>query len=170
MRNTRAFSLVCSVFVAAGVGCSPNGGSDLSKARADAEAARAEVTSLRSELESLRSESARAKADDARARDLKQARLVAEGFLAAITRPNVDQLHGFCTPGQQKRINTVTLPPGKVSWSIDTEAIGADGRETAFKGQFVSSAGKQPFVVLVIKFANAGRDRWLVDAFSVSGV
>jgi hypothetical protein len=169
MRNKRAFSLVCSVFVAAGVGCSPNGGSDLSKARADAEAARAEVVSLRSELDSL-SEAARAKAADAQARDLKQARLVAEGFLAAITRQNIDQLHGFCTPEQRKRIGTITLPPGKVSWSIETDSIGSNGREAAFKGHFDSSQGKQQFVVLVIKFTDAGQDRWLVDAFSVSGI
>jgi hypothetical protein len=165
--------LACAVV---GAGCSRNAASDLSRAQADAEAARVEAASLRAELtrtraelDALRGESAGAKGPDGGADDRKQARLVAEGFLTAITRPSVEQLHGFCTPAQRKRVDTITLPPGKVSWSIESEAIGAGGREATFKGQFDSQTGKQTFIVLVIKFADAGQDRWLVDAFSVGG-
>jgi len=177
MRPFVSLPLAFLAFTAVGVGCSQNSASELAAAKADAEAARAEVASLRTELskekaelESFRGEYSRLKAAGASAKEPTQARLVAEGFLTAMTRPSVDQLHGFCTPDQRRRIDLITLPPSPVSWSIESAAIGESGREATFKGKFNSSAGKQDFVVLVIKTSAAGQERWLVDAFSVGGV
>ena len=110
-----------------------------------------------------------AKQTDERVSDLRQARFVAEGFLTALTKPNVEQSHGFCTPAHRKRVATITLPAGKVMWTIDKEAMAANGREASFSGYFDSSAGKQGLVVLVIKTMDAGQERWLVDACSIGG-
>lgn len=165
MRVLIALCLVCLVCILVGAGCTQNSATELAKAKEEAEAARGEVASLRADLAK-----ARADLDSLRGgSDLKQARFVAEGFLTAITKPSVDQAHGFCTPDQRRRVATITIPPGKLLWSIDTEGVAANGREATFKGSFDTSMGKQTFVVLVIKVADKGQDRWLVDAFSVSG-
>jgi hypothetical protein len=117
--------LVISATFVAGLGCNSNSSAELAKARADAEAARAEAATLRSEFESLRAKSDPFNRD----RDLKLARSVAEGFLHALLQPNVDELHGFCTPDEQKRANVLTVPKGKVSFAINGELMGVNGRE-----------------------------------------
>ena len=154
-------------------GCSTNNDAELSRAREIANSARDESVALRlelgranAELELLRGKSANEKVKDWE-RDLKLARSIAEGFLTALAKPNVDELHGFCTPEERKRATLITIPNGKVTWSIENDAMASSNREATFKGHIDSSAGRQPFVVLVILFNDSGRDRWLVDAVSI---
>jgi outer membrane murein-binding lipoprotein Lpp len=170
MSRSRFTSMLVLMWAVIGAGCSSR--SELAKADAEAEAARAETASLRSDLdkakaevEALREAAAKAKAKDLD-RDLKMARTIGEGFMTAVMKPNVDQLHGFCTPAERQRATLITVPQGKNSWSIDSELMGSSGREATFKGHIEWSGGRQEFVLLVILFNDSGHDRWLVDGAS----
>ncbi len=162
-----------SLLLLLAVGCAPSANPELAKAKASADAAQAEVTSLRMALDQATAEikSLREAAEKENGKDLERilrlARTIAEGALNAVMKANSQELQGFCTPAEQKRSTSITVPVGKLVWTIDSEQMGASGREATFKGHFDWTGGKIQFVILVIRYNDAGNDRWLVDAISI---
>jgi hypothetical protein len=107
--------------------------------------------------------------DESKTVNLQQAKLAAEGFMTALSAASVEQVHAFCTPAQRKRIEFIALRGDKRRWAITSEIMAPGGGQATFKGSCDSTLGSQSFVMVVIKTAEAGSERWLVDAFTIGG-